>query len=300
MVADMQASGGLMLQCLMPSRSTFWDGLSSDEAEFMQKIMRECGDEPWAHSIILSIEENGGLAPANKSRLFELRFGYALHQAGITPNYEIPGEGASTIDFGFSNANETWAVELMRLEESRALRAATSDWTDGSGTQWSQRILSSDSEDQTQTESGETLKAIERVCQKFEKDGRPYKFPVPNNSRNVLLVDFRNFLNGGDKYDRFHVGIGGESIRNEVFRRYWNGQLISGVFSEITNLRGAAEARARLHFLGFVNEQRYESGNFSASIEFIANPGLFPNVEAVEQAIQSWPLQPAVVLNGRH
>ena len=51
--------------------------------------------------------------------------------------------------------------------------------------------------------------------------GKPHKFPVPGAATHVLLVDFRTFLNGGDEYDRVHVGLGGELVTNEAHRRYW-------------------------------------------------------------------------------
>ena len=49
---------------------------------------------------------------ANKSKFFELRFGYALHGAGTRPRYEVPGEGRSTLDFGFAAGGQAWPVEL--------------------------------------------------------------------------------------------------------------------------------------------------------------------------------------------
>ena len=39
-------------------------------------------------------------------------------------------------------------------------------------------------------------------------------------------------------------------------------RLISGVFGPRTKLRGAAEARERVHFIGFVNERTYKPVDF--------------------------------------
>jgi hypothetical protein len=77
-----------------------------------------------------------------------------------------------------------------------------------------------------------------------------------------LLVDFRTFLSGGDEYDRVHVALGGELVMSEFHRRYWDGKLITGVFSPHTVQKGAVEARARLHFIGFVNEKAYGKNEF--------------------------------------
>jgi hypothetical protein len=164
---------------------------------------------------------------------------------------------------------------MMRLEETDAVRAATTTETYADGAVMVARRLGSNAKDERQSEEGETLKAVERICQKFESGGKPHKFPAPDAATHVLLVDFRTFLNGGDEYDRVHVALGGELVPNEAHRRYWKGNLITGVFSPETKLRGAAEARERLHFIGFVNEKSYESGAFGPAVQFIANPHLF-------------------------
>ena len=58
----------------------FWDSLSQDEEILPKQIIKELADVRWAPPLIKSIHENGGVTQANKDRLFELRFGYALHR----------------------------------------------------------------------------------------------------------------------------------------------------------------------------------------------------------------------------
>jgi hypothetical protein len=186
---------------------------------------------------------------------------------------------------------------MMRLEETDAVRAATTTEKFADGAVMTGRSLSTDAKDPRQSEEGETLKAVERICQKFESGGKPHKFPVPGAATHVLLVDFRTFLNGGDEFDRVHVGLGGELLPSEVHRRYWNGNLITGVFSPKTKLRGAAEARKRLHFIGFVNEKTFETGAFGPAIQFIANPHLFKTSEEARAALAGWPLGEPNILN---
>ena len=260
--------------------------------------MDELAQENWARPLLQEIDINGGLTRANMSRFFELRFGHALHQAGIVPAYEVPGEGDSTLDFGFNASGQEWRVEIMRLEETAAVQRATNTGPDKDGVTWSNRILSSNANDPRESTEGETLKAVERICQKLERNGRPHKFPVPSDALHAVLVDFRTFLNGGDDYDRIHVGLEGEYVPEPMARMYLNYRLISGVFSLGTTLHGAAEARERLHFWGFVSEKEYKPGAFAAATQFIANPHLFQSTEDVHAAIKSWPLHPAVVLNG--
>ena len=80
---------------MMPATDSFWDILSQDDVDFVQAIMHELANQTWAQPIVAGINDNGGLKRENKDRLFELRFAYALHRAGITPRYEIPGEARS-------------------------------------------------------------------------------------------------------------------------------------------------------------------------------------------------------------
>jgi len=161
-------------------------------------------------------------------------------------------------------------------------------------------MLSTTADDRRQSTEGETLKAVQRICQKCERDGQPHKFPPPAAAVHVLLVDFRTFMNGrSDFHDRVHLGLGGEYVSNKFCRLFWEGTLISGVFNERTTVRGATSACARIHLLGFVDEKAYEPGAFAASTQFIANHYLFSTSAEAKEAIAAWPLQPARLLNSR-
>lgn len=276
-----------------------WDFLSDREAHFVEAIAGDLTETSWARPLLADISKHGGLKRTNKDRFFELRFGYALQQAGVEPLYEVPGEGESTVDFGFSCDGQDWLVELMRLEETQAVKDATRTHVDEHGIPWAELSLSTNAEKPEQSTEGETLKAVERICQKCERDGRPHKFPVPDGAYHVILVDFRTFINGGDVQDRIHVALGGEYVSGEFCRLVWEGNLISGVFNERTPVHGAVEARERVHFIGFVNEKKFEPGAFASATQFIANPYLFTTATHVQAAMTTWPLQPAVVLNGK-
>jgi hypothetical protein len=275
----------------------FWDSLSQGEADFAQFIIGELGNEAWAAPIVAGIRDNGGVTQANKDRLLELRFAYALHGQGIAARYEIAGEGQSTIDFGFANEGRQWRVELLRLGETRAAREASTSRVDADGIPRTSRILRTDADDRRQSTEGETLKAIERICQKCESKGRPYKFPVPDDSYHAMIVDFGTFLNGGDVHDRVHVALGAACVA-PLYRLFWENRPITGVFSAATNLRGAAECRARVHFLGFIRERSFRPGEFAEATQFIANPNLFADAAQARAAIATWPFQPAVLING--
>jgi hypothetical protein len=95
------------------------------------------------------------------------------------------------------------------------------------------------------------------------------------------------------------VGLGGEYVPSEFYRRYWKGNLISGVFSPKTTPRGAQGARERLHFIGFVNEKSYEAGAIGPAIQFIANPHLFKTADEARAKLAGWPLGEPDILNAR-
>ncbi|MBI5263641.1 MAG: hypothetical protein HY852_17670 [Bradyrhizobium sp.] len=191
----------------------------------------------------------------------------------------------------------SFIVEMMRLEETDAVRAATTTEKFADGATMVNRSLTTTAEDPRQSEEGETLKAVERICQKFESGGKPHKFPPPQAAIHVLLVDVRTLFNGGDEWARVHVGLGGEYVPHGFHRRYFKGKLVSGVFSPRTTLRGAAEARERLHFIGFVNEKSYEEGAFGPAVQFIANPHLFKTVNEARAALAARPLGEPNILN---
>jgi hypothetical protein len=275
----------------------FWDSLSKDEADFVQAILDKLKDKVWSAPLVAGIRDNGGIVQANKDRMFELRFGYALDQLGIVPRYEIPGEGQSTIDFGFTSDGQRWRVEMVRLSETQAVKDATGSSVDADGILWAGRILHSDAEDPRQSLQGETLKAVERICQKCESKGRPHKFPAPDGAYHVMLVDFRTFMDGGDIHDRIHVALGADAVVPQ-YRLFWKQRPITGVFGNETNVRGAAQVRQRVHFLGFVNERAYRPGKFAVATQFIANPHLFADAPAARAAMAAWPLQPTDLING--
>ena len=62
---------------------SFFDTFAGREAERMETIMAELDGVPWAQGILRSVQQNGGLVGKNMANFFELRYGHALHKAGI-------------------------------------------------------------------------------------------------------------------------------------------------------------------------------------------------------------------------
>ncbi|MCP3460438.1 hypothetical protein [Bradyrhizobium sp. CCGUVB23] len=136
----------------MAKRDEFtFDFLTGDEGDFMETVMKEHEAVPWAKPLVDDINANGGLKEENKAKLFELRFGHSVHKAGIQPRYETAGEGESTLDLGFTCGGRDFLVEMMRLEETKAVRDATSTKDFGDGAVLVSRNLSTTNEDPKQS-----------------------------------------------------------------------------------------------------------------------------------------------------
>lgn len=268
----------------------FWSSLTTREAQLCERAIDALGEETWAAPLLARIKELGGISTKTMAHLFELRVGYELYRAGVAPSYEVAGEGGTTIDYGFTSGGASFLVELLRLEETDAALASTV--LDTSGVfPTATRSLSSSAADARQSEEGETLKAIQRICQKFERDGKPYKFPLPDHAVHVLLVDMRTFLDGGDKHDYRHIAFGAGAV-HAIFRRFWNKRPITGVFSNDTTLKGAVEVRERLHILGLVQDTRYVEGSLNGGIHLFLNPHLaLPGGLSHDVVFKRWPLQ---------
>jgi hypothetical protein len=278
-------------------QTSSFDTFTGSESDRMEAIIAELDGVPWAQGILQGVQRDGGLVGKNMARFFELRFGHALYEAGIGVEYEVPGEDESTLDFGFTSKGQAWKVEMMRLLETQAAKAAAKTGIDENGVRWTRRLLSSGNVDKRQSTEGETLQVIQRICQKCEDGGKPRKFPKPETAFHAILVDMRTFKDGGDVHDRLHIGLGGEYVK-APYRAYWEKKLISGVFGRQTVCKGAAEARDCVHFIGFIRERSFRSGELGMITQFVANPHLLKNGAAVKATIDTWPLQPMQVLNG--
>lgn len=74
--------------------------LSEREATATQFALDIIRGESWAKELVARVADGGGLSTANMPFLFEARFGLALHDCGIVPEYEYAaGVGETTVDF---------------------------------------------------------------------------------------------------------------------------------------------------------------------------------------------------------
>src|SRR5689334_11776844 len=115
---------------MIDPQTNFFDTFTGTEAERMKVVIAELEGMPWAQSTLEAVRKNDGLTGKNMAHFSELRFGHALQKAGIAIEYEVLGEGESTLDFDFTSVGQLWKVEMMRLLETQAAKAATTTEVD--------------------------------------------------------------------------------------------------------------------------------------------------------------------------
>jgi hypothetical protein len=75
-----------MLELLMGiAEDHCWDFLSGAEADSSAEVMDTLRNAAWAQPVLRTVPAPSDLTRDDKAKLFELRFGCALHQAGIAP-----------------------------------------------------------------------------------------------------------------------------------------------------------------------------------------------------------------------
>ncbi|BAM93161.1 hypothetical protein S58_71970 [Bradyrhizobium oligotrophicum S58] len=283
---------------------TVFSTLTATEAMSTAEAIETLRPLSWAVALVARAGERGGLSTKNMSTLFEVRFGRALHDCGITPIYEhATGVGETSVDFAFDG----WNIELLSFDESDAAKAAT--WENGA---FFGRMLTSPeppttdeasldegerrrrSEARKQSLEGETLKAIERIVGKAQNGGQPSKFPVPDGkSRSMLVVDARA-AGKPDRIDCRQIAYGIDAVPEWAGYR-WIGDdgkefPIIGTFDTRNRMRGARHFRERVHFLGIVSEETFEREELQYFIRFYHNPALFASEGDALSILQTFPL----------
>lgn len=290
----------------MPSTHPFWDGLSTAEVDATDAAVSVLSDHHWAqallaharsrHSLPAQLREGRGSTPENASDLFELRFAAELARAGRTAEYEFPaGVGNSTIDFRVVGPPD-WLIELVSLRTTEAVKASTMEQNHGEGLATYSHLLSSDAADPKNSEEYEMMTAIRKILEKVFRRGEPTKFQSPSGLYHVVLADTRGYLgrNGGDDIDYIQMAAGPGAL--QVEDRMWvkavpgTRQPLRGLFESRNPLLGAQYFRERIHFVGFVAEERFEPGEIPRKILLVNNMNLFSDDNQLQRAVETFPL----------
>jgi hypothetical protein len=265
------------------------DELSVEEAEYTQRAIDALQRVAWARSLLHRVETEGGLTSANMPLLFEVRFAYELHLAGVTADYEhATGIGDSTVDFRIQGKRE-WLVELVSLRETEALKKGTRQ----SG-QFFESILITGGVGK-QSEEDEMMTAQGKIGEKVFQNGKPSKFPLQSAAMHLILVDMRGYLgDGGDSIDYQQMANGASAVSpdNAFAIHRWNGRPILGLFEQAKKhpLRAAPTMQERVHFLGFISEAEYREREIRDQAYYRPNPRLLPTPESQLEACRTYPL----------
>lgn len=267
------------------------DILSSQEAEYTKKVINELRNVKWAEPLINKINKNGGICSKTMPLLFEARFAYQLHKAGVMAEYEYSsGIGNSTIEFKL-NTSPSWLIELVSIRESKPLKEATVEIATWYGSEYHQE-LSTDAEDPLQSEEAEMIRVGGKIGEKVFLNGSPTKFPIPTDSYHLILVDMRGYLGGGgDRYDYEDIACG-YSPRNPFPAHCWKGEVIKGVFDKSNaKLKAANTLQERIHFIGFISEKEYIDDEIKNNTFYVLNSNLIPNKDILNKIRETYPLK---------
>jgi len=271
------------------------DGLRSTEQTYMERILPILSTLPWARAIVSRIESSGWIISENKPLLFEARYAYELHLAGISAVYEYSaGVGGSTVEFRI-DTSPPWLVELVSVRATVAAKAAIRP----EGNIYIQS-LGPHAGGSRQTEEAEIITVEQKIGEKVFSRDRPTKFPPPTDGYHLILTDMRGYLDGvgEDEWDYLEIAYGAAGcprIPEEFvhFSATLAGirEPVKGLFDPKNPLRASTVLRERIHFLGFVHERAFAEGEITERARYAHNPHLVLSSEQMTKAMASYPLK---------
>jgi len=228
--------------------------------------------------------------------MFEVRFADELHRVNATAQYEFAaGVGQSTVEFRL-NTDPVWLVELVSIRLSNAGRRATRQIAP----LLEEQLFRWTPEDPGRSEAGEMITAEQKIGEKVFSQGRPTKFPALDGSLRLILADMRGYLDrGGDIADYREMAYGYRGLQEsrhwQFLMHHWkkpegNFEPIKGLFEPGNPIAAAKLVRERIHFLGFVREERFYEGEIRERTLLLPNPDLFVTQNEAIRAYASYPL----------
>ncbi len=254
-----------------------------DELKATQLARDRLRGAAWARLLLKRLGDD--LQAAKRSLRFETRFAAEILRVGVRAEYEFQaGVGNSSVDFRL-NGSTTWLIEIVSIEASDAARRICR--TDGVIHSYEFTSMASDPRS---SEEGEMVRVSEKIAEKARK------FPEPTRGVfHLIVADMRGYLlqGGGDRYDCRQIAYGPSQVVPE-FVHYWQGMPIRGIFEAGHPSEASAVARERIHFIGFINEERYSEGELRnvRCCYYLPNPLLLTNEDAI-RVFKEFPLRPS-------
>lgn len=267
-----------------------WTNLSKEEVDATRRAISSLTGVPWATALLKRSEEAKWWTPRNKPYMFEIRLAAELNGSGYSAEYEHPaGVGSKTIDFLAVRGESRCLVEIVSVNESAAVGAATDLIPLDVPQPSNLKFLQLSTAEGRRSEEGEYLRVQDSIREKVGKFPKP-----PNATIQIILVDIRGFCGVGcaDKEDYEHIVYGARRMP-AYYVRQWEGKPISGMFELANPLQEAALLRERIHFIAFANEENYEPGELRdpRAMCLLPNPFLVPEDE-LSNVTRSIPFRP--------
>lgn len=274
------------------------DHLTLKELQRTKRAIESLSAVAWAKPLLVRLDNAGGVKSGNMPLMFEVRFADELHRGGVSAEYEFhAGIGESTIEFRL-NTTPTWLIELVSVRTSDAAKRAIKKV----GPIYEQ-LLRATPGDPGRSAEGEMITAEQKIGEKVFSESRPTKFPPPDGSLRLILIDIRGYLDQARirpasqvaDYRQIAYGARGIPPQDPRMIQYWEtepGRLapIEGLFELDNPLRAARYVQERIHFLGFVREHDFFDDEIKAIGYYLANSCLFSTEEETRRAFETYPL----------
>lgn len=297
------------------------DVLSVGEFEFSKRAWNALKEVEWAAPLVNRMTDaDGNLNENDRFGLFELRFGYALRNKGISRvEYEYKTVDDTSVDFRVET-DRIWLIELVSIAKSKAVEAATGPNEDYpfitetvlssmKAIEERQKCIEANVAEEemqarvfaamTQSEEGELIVLQQKIGEKVWRNKRYVKFPPPEDSRatHVIVVDSRSVMDlCADSLDFLEVCVGLAAFNNQEHKLFhsWQGQPIKGIFQKDNAWSGAPAVRERIHLLHFVKEEQADfcDGGIEKSTKLVyPNPWNFATEDERRAIHQLYPFQ---------
>jgi hypothetical protein len=274
------------------------DRLRATEVQRTERAKEALAKVSWAKPVLARLRQAGGIRPENMPLMFEVRFAEELHRAGATAEYEFyAGIGKSTIDFRLKT-EPGWLTELVSIRTSNAARRATRQV----GPLYYEQLFRLTPEDPGTSVQGEMITAQQKIGEKVLSRSGPTKFPPLDGSLRLILTDMRGYLDERGRFeDYYEMAYGWRSLKRlfpdhwEVLVHTWTGpdgrvEPIKGLFETENPLAAAKLIRERIHFLGFIKEEKFSDNEIREYCLLLSNPTIFANQSAAQSAYSTFPL----------
>jgi hypothetical protein len=215
---------------------------------------------------------------------FELRCALDVHGQRLTPNYEYPTLGGSSVDFEINANGCQFLIEIVATNQTDSMTERTQRISEYA------KMVATDPVQELRKVQGKIVRKVAKKVGKTEIY-KPHKFPKPEEGGsivNVLIADTRGFTGGDhlEQYERIQL-VWGSLEYAQSGGSALNHYGLSGLFDPSKEGEEARLFRERIHLLGLVSEETFGPGEVIRQTRFYENPFLADR----EEPLSKFPLR---------